>query len=149
MAPLRRAAVRLLRGSSALCTASALEPRRECGKSRRSAAHGAVAKAEQIEGKENPRYLVTSLGKEAWSAQKPYEQLYCARGEMENRIRQLSEMAEVESVDPTVSCFLRAAKLEGVVDSSPDPPVVRAFLYRLPIHLRRQGHDLKVRESSY
>ena len=47
-----------------------------------------VAKAEQIAGKENPRYLVTSLGKQAWSAQNLYEQLYCARGEMENRIKE-------------------------------------------------------------
>ena len=47
-----------------------------------------IAKAEQIEGKENPRYLVTSLDKEAWPAQKLYEQLYCARGEMENRIKE-------------------------------------------------------------
>ena len=54
-----------------------------------------VAKAEQIEGQENPRYLVTSLGKEAWPAQKLYEQLYCARGEMENRIKeQLSLFAD-------------------------------------------------------
>jgi hypothetical protein len=51
--------------------------------------------SEKIEGKENPRYLVTSLGKEAWSAQKLYEQLYCARGEMENRIKeQLSLFAD-------------------------------------------------------
>src|SRR3990170_31490 len=47
-----------------------------------------VAKAEQIEGKENPRYLVTSLGKAEWLAQALYEQLYCARGEMENRIKE-------------------------------------------------------------
>lgn len=47
-----------------------------------------VAKAEQISGKENPRYVVTSLGAEAWSAQKLYEGLYCARGEMENRIKE-------------------------------------------------------------
>jgi len=54
-----------------------------------------IAKAEQIEGKENPRYLVTSLDPEAWSAQKLYEQLYCARGEMENRIKeQLSLFAD-------------------------------------------------------
>ena len=54
-----------------------------------------IAKAEQIEGKENPRYLVTSLSKETWSAQKLYEQLYCARGEMENRIKeQLSLFAD-------------------------------------------------------
>ena len=47
-----------------------------------------VAKAEQIEGKENPRYVVTSLSSEAWPAQKLYERLYCARGEMENRIKE-------------------------------------------------------------
>ena len=59
-----------------------------------------IAKAEQIEGKENPRYLVTSLGKEAWSAQKLYEQLYCARGEMENRIKeQLSLFADRMSTE--------------------------------------------------
>lgn len=46
-----------------------------------------VAKAEQIEGKENPRFLVTSLGQERWDAQSLYEKLYCARGEMENRIK--------------------------------------------------------------
>jgi hypothetical protein len=53
-----------------------------------SRARRVVAKAEQLAGKENPRYLVTSLGKEAWPAQKLYEQLYCARGEMENRIKE-------------------------------------------------------------
>jgi Transposase DDE domain group 1 len=47
-----------------------------------------IAKAEQIEGKENPRYLVTSLSTPDWPAQKLYEQLYCARGEMENRIKE-------------------------------------------------------------
>lgn len=47
-----------------------------------------VAKAEQIPGKENPRYVVTSLPESSWPAQKLYEQLYCARGEMENRIKE-------------------------------------------------------------
>jgi len=47
-----------------------------------------VAKAEQIEGKENPRYLVTSLKTEDWPARKLYEELYCARGDMENRIKE-------------------------------------------------------------
>ena len=65
-----------------------------------SRARRVIAKAEQIEGKENPRYLVTSLGKEAWSAQKLYEQLYCARGEMENRIKeQLSLFADRMSTE--------------------------------------------------
>jgi hypothetical protein len=47
-----------------------------------------VAKAEQIEGKDNPRYVVTSLEAANWPAQKLYEQLLCARGEMENRIKE-------------------------------------------------------------
>lgn len=47
-----------------------------------------VAKAEHIEGKENPRFLVTSLAPADWPAQKLYEELYCARGDMENRIKE-------------------------------------------------------------
>jgi hypothetical protein len=47
-----------------------------------------VAKAEHIDGKENPRFVVTSLRKEEWAARALYEQLYCARGEMENRIKE-------------------------------------------------------------
>src|SRR6202158_5432461 len=47
-----------------------------------------VAKAEHIAGKENPRFVVTSLVGEAWAAQALYEELYCARGDMENRIKE-------------------------------------------------------------
>jgi Transposase DDE domain group 1 len=47
-----------------------------------------VAKAEYIDGKENPRYVVTSLAAEVWPAQRLYEERYCARGEMENRIKE-------------------------------------------------------------
>ena len=47
-----------------------------------------VAKAEQLDGKENPRFVVTNLSAEDWPAQGLYEELYCARGEMENRIKE-------------------------------------------------------------
>lgn len=47
-----------------------------------------VAKAEHIDGKENPRFVVTSLSAQDWPAQKLYEELYCARGDMENRIKE-------------------------------------------------------------
>jgi hypothetical protein len=47
-----------------------------------------VAKAEHIDGKENPRYVVTSLAAQDWPPQKLYEELYCARGDMENRIKE-------------------------------------------------------------
>src|SRR4029450_9824647 len=47
-----------------------------------------VAKAEHIDGKENPRFVVTSLTAQQWAAQALYEDLYCARGDMENRIKE-------------------------------------------------------------
>jgi len=47
-----------------------------------------VAKAEHIDGKENPRFVVTSLTRQEWAAQPLYEELYCARGDMENRIKE-------------------------------------------------------------
>jgi Transposase DDE domain group 1 len=47
-----------------------------------------VAKAEHLAGKSNPRFVVSSLGAAAWGAQQLYEDLYCARGDMENRIKE-------------------------------------------------------------
>jgi hypothetical protein len=47
-----------------------------------------VAKAEHIDGKENPRFVVTSLTSQQCQAQALYEKLYCARGDMENRIKE-------------------------------------------------------------
>ena len=47
-----------------------------------------VAKAEHIDGKSNPRFVVTSLDAKSWERRKLYEELYCARGDMENRIKE-------------------------------------------------------------
>ena len=47
-----------------------------------------VAKAEHINGKSNPRFVVTSLDAERWEKQELYEELYCGRGDMENRIKE-------------------------------------------------------------
>jgi hypothetical protein len=47
-----------------------------------------VAKAEYLDKGENPRFVVTSLSTEQWAAQQLYEEFYCARGEMENRIKE-------------------------------------------------------------
>jgi hypothetical protein len=47
-----------------------------------------VGKAEYTCEKENPRFVVTSLSPKRWAAQRLYEQLYCARGDMENRIKE-------------------------------------------------------------
>lgn len=47
-----------------------------------------VAKAEHIDGKTNPRFVVTSLTSQECAAQLLYEQRYCERGDMENRIKE-------------------------------------------------------------
>jgi len=47
-----------------------------------------VAKAEFTEGEANPRFVVTSLTRAACKPKYLYEKLYCARGEMENRIKE-------------------------------------------------------------
>jgi hypothetical protein len=53
-----------------------------------SCARRVVAKAEYLDKGENPRFVVTSLTAEEWAAQDLYEKFYCARGEMENRIKE-------------------------------------------------------------
>jgi hypothetical protein len=67
-----------------------------------------VAKAEHTHGEANPRFVVTSLRPERADARPLYEDLYCARGEMENRIKeqQLDLFA-----DRTSAATLRANQL--------------------------------------
>jgi hypothetical protein len=61
-----------------------------------SRARRVIAKAEHLEKGSNPRFVVTSLNAEEmifpdpprWGAQSLYEEFYCARGDMENRIKE-------------------------------------------------------------
>ena len=47
-----------------------------------------VGKAEYLTKGENPRFVVTSLSTRRAAAKRLYEKLYCARGDMENRIKE-------------------------------------------------------------
>jgi hypothetical protein len=58
-----------------------------------------IAKAEWTEGEANPRFIVTSLSRAEHEARHLYEKLYCARGDMENRIK--------EWIEATTSCALK------------------------------------------
>jgi hypothetical protein len=72
-----------------------------------SRARRVVAKAEYLEKGANPRFVVTSFGQEVWEARPLYEELYCGRGEMENRIKeQLMLFA-----DRTSTAFLRSNQI--------------------------------------
>ena len=67
-----------------------------------------VAKAEHLPKGANPRFIVTSLTSKKVKARELYEKIYCARGEMENRIKecQLGLFA-----DRTSAATLRANQL--------------------------------------
>ena len=86
-----------------------------------------IGKAEYLPGKANPRFVVTSLSPGEADAKRLYEELYCARGEMENRIKeqQLGLFA-----DRTSSATLRANQLRLYFSS---------FAYVLLQGLRRLG----------
>jgi hypothetical protein len=47
-----------------------------------------VGKAEHLSGGPNPRFVVTSIPEEDTDARALYEDVYCARGDMENRIKE-------------------------------------------------------------
>ena len=66
-----------------------------------------VAKAEHLEKGANPRFVVTSMPSQEWAARALYEELYGARGEMENRIKeQLMLFA-----DRTSTAYLRSNQI--------------------------------------
>jgi len=96
-----------------------------------------VGKAEVTGGDANPRFVVTSLKSSEVGAQHLYEVIYCARGEMENRIKecQLDLFADRTSAPrcaPTSSgygslpwpmfCCARCVALVWPTRSSPMPP---------------------------
>jgi len=67
-----------------------------------------VGKAEYLPKGANPRFVVTSLASEDWPADVLYEQRYCARGEMENRIKEQQLML---FADRTSTAWLRSNQL--------------------------------------
>ena len=86
-----------------------------------------VAKAEHLAKGANPRFVVTNLDNKTAGARVLYEDLYCARGDMENRIKeqQLDLFA-----DRTSTATLRANQLRLYLSS---------FAYLLMHGLRRLG----------
>ena len=72
-----------------------------------SRARRVVAKAEHLEKGENPRFVVTSLSSEEWAAPALYEELYCGRGDMENRIKEQLMLFS----DRTSTAYLRSNQL--------------------------------------
>jgi hypothetical protein len=86
-----------------------------------------VGKAEYLAKGENPRFIVTSISSEQKDVRALYEDFYCARGDMENRIKeqQLGLFA-----DRTSTAWMRSNQLRLYFSS---------FAYILIHTLRRLG----------
>ena len=67
-----------------------------------------VGKAEHLPGGANPRFVVTSLSVDEYGPRTLYEDVYCARGEMENRIK---EQQLCLFADRTSTHFLRSNQI--------------------------------------
>jgi hypothetical protein len=123
-----------------------------------------VAKAEHLDGKSNPRFVVTSLDAERFPAQALYEELYCARGDMENRIKEqfwlfadrtsaatmranqfrlyLSEMAY------TLMSGLRRLGLQGTELCKAQAPTIRLRLLKIGAQVRVTSRRIWISLSS-
>ncbi len=86
-----------------------------------------IGKAEYLAKGANPRFVVTSLSAQEAEAKVLYEQLYCARGDMENRIK---EQQLAMFADRTSSATMRANQIRLYFSS---------FAYVLMVALRRLG----------
>ena len=86
-----------------------------------------VAKAEHLSKGSNPRFVVTSLSRGTMDGRPLYEDFYCARGEMENRIK---EQQLALFADRTSTAYLRSNQLRLYLSS---------FAYCLMQALRRLG----------
>jgi hypothetical protein len=100
---------------------------RYCTRTSWSCERRVVGKAEYLAKGENPRFIVTSITSEEKDARTLYEDFYCARGDMENRIKeqQLGLFA-----DRTSTAWMRSNQLRLYFSS---------FAYILMQKLRRLG----------
>jgi hypothetical protein len=86
-----------------------------------------VGKAEHLDKGANPRLIVTSLSKDVFDASSLYEDTYCGRGDMENRIK---EQQLCLFADRTSAATMRANQLRLMFSS---------VAYTLMTALRRLG----------
>jgi hypothetical protein len=123
-----------------------------------------VAKAEHIDGKENPRFVVTSLTSQQCQAQALYEELYCARGDMENRIKeQFSLFADRVSAETMranqmrlylsamayiLVSGLRRLGLKGTALAQAQVSTIRTKLLKIGAQIRVTGRKVWVSMSS-
>jgi hypothetical protein len=80
-----------------------------------------IAKAQGTGGAANPRFVVTSLSGEDAAPQPLYEEIYCARGDLENRIKE----CQLDLFSRPHPCSGQGQALGGDDARQPVAPVVR------------------------
>jgi hypothetical protein len=129
-----------------------------------SRARRVVAKAEYLDKGENPRFVVTSLTAAEWAAQDLYEKFYCARGEMENRIKeQMCLFADRLSTDEmkgnqlrlyfsalayTLMEALRRLALKGTEWAQAQVDTIRRKLFKIGAIVRISARRIMLQMSS-
>ena len=124
-----------------------------------------VAKAEWTHGGPNPRFVVTSLKPARLPARPLYEALYCARGEMENRIKecQLDLFSDRTSASTmranqlrlwfaamayVLLCALRRLGLAGTRFAAATCGTIRLKLLKIGAQVRLSVRRLKIAMAS-
>lgn len=124
-----------------------------------------VAKAEQLGDKPNPRFVVTSLAAPSYPTPDLYERLYCARGDMENRIKeqQLGMFADrtstatmrgnqlrlwIASLAYTLAQALRRIGLRGTSLATAQVSTIRVRLLKLSGLVRISVRRIRIALSS-
>ena len=124
-----------------------------------------IGKAEHLAKGENPRFVVTSLPTTTYEARALYEDLYCARGEMENRIKEQqldlfadrasSSLMTANQLRLFFSTFayvlverLRALALQGTQLASATAGTIRLKLFKIAAHLSVSARRFYIRLCS-
>lgn len=120
-----------------------------------------IGKAEHLSKGENPRFVVTTLSTHTLDARAVYEDLYCARGEMENRIKeqQLALFADRTSTHEMrsnqlrlyFSSFayvlmqtLRRLGLTGTALARAQCDTIRLKLFKIGAHIRISVRRIRI-----
>ena len=120
-----------------------------------------IGKAERLDDKDNPRFIVTSLDRDA---RELYESVYCARGEMENRIKEQQQDLFADRLSSAgfaanqlrlwLSAFayllverLRAYALKGTELAQATAGTIRLKLFKLAARVEISVRRMRVRLS--
>jgi hypothetical protein len=118
-----------------------------------------IGKAERLGDKDNPRFIVTSLAR---NGEELYEKVYCARGEMENRIKEQQQDLFADRLSSAgfaanqlrlwLSAFayvlverLRAVALKGTALAQASAGTIRLKLFKLAARVEVSVRRIRVR----